>query len=103
MLMALLQGGSAYAGHTDDDKSAHTNGAGGGGNYATKVWGAATYYCYADMSGKSCVHALLLLILPRLLSHKSAVSWQSAEDVGASCCRHVSLHVAYARLSCVYC
>ncbi|CAL5222199.1 g4529 [Coccomyxa viridis] len=30
-------GGSAYAGHADDDKSAHTNGGGvGGGNYATK-------------------------------------------------------------------
>ena len=35
--MLHVQGGSAYAGHADDDKSAHTNGGAGGGNYATKV------------------------------------------------------------------
>lgn len=41
--LSNLQGGSAYAGHGDDDKSAHTNGAGvgGGGNYASKVSGPA--------------------------------------------------------------
>ena len=38
LAVVCLQGGSAYAGHADDDKSAHTNGGGvGGGNYATKV------------------------------------------------------------------
>lgn len=43
--VTYVQGGSAYAGHADDDKSAHTNGAGGGvggGNYATKVQQALT-------------------------------------------------------------
>ena len=44
----MLQGGSAYAGHGDDDKSAHTNGTGlggGGGNYASKVRHVTTLYC----------------------------------------------------------
>ena len=83
ILLALLQGGSAYAGQADDDKSAHTNGAGGGGNYATKVWSTATDHCYVENSGATCAHALLFLMLTSIPSHKSAMSWQSAEDV---CC-----------------
>lgn len=60
LFVSCLQGGSAYAGHADDDKSAHTNGANvGGGNYATKVLLVSSHHLDGACGAWQCWRSLV--------------------------------------------